>query len=176
MDHINRFATKTTFTLLRVEYGIFLIACTTAFFLHLGQIRWVPAVILFVYIDLIGYVPGLIAHLRSETGEVSRFYYVLYNTMHSMTTQSAVVALWVLVSGWEWALLVVPIHLFGDRALFGNFVKSFAVPFEPKAVPAFTEFERRVLRGSSGAEPGPFEALIEQFMEDRQSLRQDGTA
>ena len=34
------------------------------------------------------------------------------------------------------ALLVLPIHLFGDRALFGNFAKSFTVSFEPVPHPA----------------------------------------
>ena len=28
-------------------------------------------------------------------------------------------------------MLALPIHLMGDRALFGNFMKSFALPFEP---------------------------------------------
>ena len=36
------------------------------------------------------------------------------------------IALWVLVFGWEWALLAIPIHLFGDRSLFGNTLKPFA--------------------------------------------------
>lgn len=151
MDHVNRFETKTTYTLLRLEFGAGLIASLVLFAQHLHEVRWIPAIVLFVYIDLIGYIPGLIAHLRSHTGEVSRTYYVLYNTMHSAITQSVVVAGWILAFGWEWALLVVPIHLCGDRALFGNFMKSFLVPFEPKPLPAFAEFERR-LSGARGQE------------------------
>jgi hypothetical protein len=50
--------------------------------------------------------------------------------------QGAVLGAWVLLHGWEWALLVLPIHLFGDRALFGNFVKSFTVSFEPLPHPS----------------------------------------
>ncbi len=137
MDGKNLFATKTTYRLMRVEYGVALVVSSVLFFQHLGDIRWLPAIGLFLYIDLIGYIPGAIAYHRSKTGEISRVYYVLYNVMHSLITQAAVAGLWALFIGPEWALLVLPIHLFGDRALFGNFVKPFAVHFEPKAHPAY---------------------------------------
>ncbi|MEU7137873.1 hypothetical protein ABZ942_00335 [Nocardia sp. NPDC046473] len=144
MDHHNRFQSITTYRLLRLEFGIGLIASLWLFVDHIGEVRWIPAIILFFYIDLFGYIPGMIAHLRSKTGDIPKVYYVLYNTMHSAITQSAVVGVWALVYGWEWALLVIPIHLCGDRALFGNFMKSFQVPFEPKKLPAFAEFEERL--------------------------------
>jgi hypothetical protein len=146
VDHVNRFETKTTYRLLRVEYGIGLIVCVALFFWHIRDIRWIPAVALFVYIDIVGYLPGLIAHLRAKGGEIPRVYYVLYNTMHSMTTQSLVVGAWMLLYRAEWALLVLPIHLCGDRALFGNFMKSFLVPFEPKVIPDFENFEQSLRR------------------------------
>jgi hypothetical protein len=146
VDKINRFQTKTTMALARAEYGVALGVCLVAFLRHIGEVRWMPAVILFTYIDLIGYLPGHMAHLLSRKREIRRTYYVLYNIMHSFVTQAAVVGLWLWVFRFEWALLVVPIHLCGDRAIFGNFVKSFKVPFEPKPLPAFSEFERR-LRG-----------------------------
>src|SRR5205823_3578208 len=74
---------------------------------------------------------------RSATKRISKAYYVLYNTMHSMFTQGVVTLLWGLLFGWEWALLALPIHLCGDRALFGNFLKPFGVTFEPVEHPAF---------------------------------------
>jgi hypothetical protein len=144
MDIINRFETKTTFALLRAEYGVVLAVCVVAFVMHIGEIRWIPAAVLFAYIDVIGYLPGLVAHLLAKDHEISRIYYVLYNTMHTFVTQSVVVALWIWVYGFEWALLVIPIHLCGDRAIFGNFMKSFTVPFEPKPLPAFAEFQQRM--------------------------------
>lgn len=152
MDHVNRFETKTTFTLLRAEYGVALLVSLTLFAIHIRDIRWLPAVLLFVYIDLIGYVPGLIAHLRAQRRRVRgipRGYYVLYNIMHSMVTQSLVVGVWLATHGFEWALLVIPIHLCGDRAIFGNFMKSFRVPFEPKAIPAWIDFERNLAAGDA---------------------------
>ncbi len=146
MDSANRFDSVTTYRLIRAEYGIALVASVIPFVLHLGDVRWIPALLLFFYIDLIGYLPGLIAHLRSKDGSVPRAYYVLYNVMHSAITQAAVVGVWILVAGFEWALLVIPIHLFGDRALFGNFMKTFSVPFEPKPTPEFETFEHSLSR------------------------------
>jgi hypothetical protein len=125
---------------MRLENLIALGVCGTLFVVHLTDVRWLPAVLLFVYIDLIGYVPGAIAFHRSPTGRIPKAYYVLYNTMHTFSTQFAVAGLWVLVFGWEWALLAIPIHLFGDRALFGNTLKPFAVSFEPAPHPAYVRF------------------------------------
>jgi hypothetical protein len=144
MDHINRFESKVTYRLLRAEYGVALVVCSALFLWHLDQVRWVPAVVLFVYIDLIGYLPGAIAFRRARGAGISKVYYVLYNLMHSFVTQAAVVGLWIAVAGPEWALLAIPIHLCGDRAIFGNFLKSFRVPFEPMALPAFVDFDQRV--------------------------------
>ncbi len=53
--------------------------------------------------------------------------------------------MWVLAFGWEWALLAIPIHLLGDRALFGNALKPFSVPFEPEAHPAFARLDRELV-------------------------------
>jgi hypothetical protein len=160
MDQANRFDTRTTYQLIRLEYLIGLAISVTLLIRHLDEVRWLPAVVLFVYIDLIGYLPGAIAYHRSQTKRIGKVYYVLYNSTHSLATQSAVIGLWVLLAGWEWALLAIPIHLFGDRALFGNFLKPFAVAFEPATHPAFarlsTEIERpagRPCRPAPATEP-----------------------
>jgi hypothetical protein len=141
MDSANRFETRTTYRLIRLEYLIGLAVSLALLAVHLDEVRWLPAVALFVYIDLIGYLPGAIAHHRSATKQISKVYYVLYNVMHSLVTQSVVVGLWAWSIGWEWALLAIPIHLFGDRALFGNFLKPFGVRFEPEPHPAFARLE-----------------------------------
>lgn len=140
MDAVNRFDTRTTHLLMRLENLIALGVCLALFAIHLDEVRWLPAVLLFVYIDLIGYVPGALAFHRSPTKRIPKVYYVLYNTMHTFSTQFVVAGIWVLVFGWEWALLAIPIHLFGDRALFGNTLKPFAVSFEPAPHPAYVRF------------------------------------
>ncbi len=136
VDGHNLCQTPTTYRLLRLEYLLGLLVATGFFLAHLDEVRWWVAVALFAYVDVIGYLPGAIAYHRSPDRRVSRVYYVLYNTMHSLGVQGAVLGAWILVSGWEWALLVLPIHLFGDRALFGNFAKSFTVSFEPMPHPS----------------------------------------
>ncbi len=131
MDQANPFETPRTFALHRAEYLVGLAVTTGFIAAHAEEIRWLPAVVLFAYIDLIGYIPGAIAFRRAGGRPIAKTYYVLYNVMHSLITQGAVIALWCWLVRPEWALLVIPFHLFGDRGLFGNFAKSFALPFEP---------------------------------------------
>ncbi|HWH01653.1 MAG TPA: hypothetical protein VNV66_20585 [Pilimelia sp.] len=137
MDAANPFETRTTFNLHRGEYLVGFAVSAALLIWHWSDIRWLPAIALFLYIDLIGYLPGAIAFRRSRDGKIPKFYYVLYNTMHSLITQAAVVGLWLLFVGPEWALLVIPFHLFADRGLFGNFLKPFHLPFEPHPHPAY---------------------------------------
>jgi hypothetical protein len=139
MDSHNLFWTPTTYRLLRAEYGVGLIVAVVLALTHLGDIRWPVFIALFVYIDLIGYLPGAIAYRRANHQQISRVYHVLYNTMHSLLSAGFVAAGWYLLVRPEWALLALPIHLFGDRALFGNFLKPFGFSFEPVPHPAYQE-------------------------------------
>ncbi|MFG2463572.1 hypothetical protein ACGFWE_41915 [Streptomyces sp. NPDC048523] len=137
MDQANPFETPRTFSLHRAEYLVGFAVSTGLIIANLGEIRWIPFIALFFYIDLIGYIPGAIAFRRSKGEPIPKAYYVLYNVMHSLITQGAVAAVWCWVAGPEWALLALPFHLFGDRGLFGNFMKSFALPFEPVRQPGY---------------------------------------
>ncbi|QNP68953.1 hypothetical protein IAG44_05475 [Streptomyces roseirectus] len=154
MDARNTFDTPVTHRLIRAEYAVGLAVAAGFFLAHLSEVRWLPAVALFLYIDLIGYIPGAIAYHRSRDKKISKVYYVLYNTMHSLATQTVVALVWIWLAGAEWALLALPLHLFGDRALFGNFLKPFALDFEPVAHPAFQRF-RSEYAGRLDARPAP---------------------
>jgi hypothetical protein len=132
MDHANPFETPTTFRLIRADYLVGFAVVTGLLVAHAHQVRWWPAVGLFLYIDLIGYIPGAIAYRRSPNHRIGRGYYLAYNAMHSLMTQAAVAGLWMWLIRPEWALLALPFHLFGDRGLFGNFLKPFGLPFEPE--------------------------------------------
>ncbi|WP_078490323.1 hypothetical protein [Streptomyces scopuliridis] len=158
MDGKNLFETPTTYRLIRLEYGLGLVIAAAFFFTHLDEVRWLPAIGLFAYIDLIGYIPGAIAYHRSASKRIHRAYYVLYNVMHSLVTQTLVVLAWIWLWGPEWALLVIPIHLFGDRALFGNFLKPFALDFEPVAHPAYSRFTDQ-FDAAPAARPGPADGV-----------------
>ena len=142
MDSHNLFLTKTTYRLLRAEYGAALIAAVVVALIHLGHIRWPVFIGMFVYIDLIGYLPGAVAYRRARAGGIWRGFYVLYNFMHSFLSAGVVAAAWCLLVRPEWALLALPIHLCGDRAIFGNFLKPFGLSFEPVTHPAYKELVR----------------------------------
>ncbi|MFY1634216.1 hypothetical protein ACN27F_13185 [Solwaraspora sp. WMMB335] len=139
MDQKNPFETPNTFRLHRAEYLVGFGVSAVLLVMHWNEVRWLPAIALFLYIDLIGYIPGAIAYHRSKTKKISKVYYVLYNVMHSLITQTVVVGLWLWLIGPEWALLVIPFHVFGDRGLFGNFLKPFGMPFEPVPHPLYAK-------------------------------------
>ncbi|RDI69108.1 hypothetical protein [Nocardia pseudobrasiliensis] len=152
MDAHNRFESPATFRLYRLEYGVALVVCVALFAAHLNQVRWIPAIILFGYIDVVGYLPGMFAQRRARAGGgvVPKMYYVLYNGTHSFVTQAVVAGAWIWAFGFEWALLAIPIHLCGDRCLFGNGLKPFGVPFDATGpIAAFAEFESRLTRERS---------------------------
>ncbi|MFE0256495.1 hypothetical protein [Streptomyces sp. NPDC059010] len=151
MDAKNRFETKTTFAFTRIEWLAFLVVSLVLAFLHLSEIRWGVFLTLFAVIDVIGYIPGAIAHRRSPDKRIARGYYVAYNVMHSLVTAGVLAGAWVLFAGPEWALLALPVHLLGDRALFGNSFKPFGVAFEPETHPAYLTFERQYLAAAADA-------------------------
>jgi hypothetical protein len=123
--------TPTTARLLRAEYAVGLAVSAVLLALHLGDVRWWAFVLLFAYIDVIGYFPGALAFRRAGGGRIAPGYHVLYNVMHSLVTAAAVAGAWCLLLGPEWALLALPLHLCGDRAVFGSFLKPFDQSFEP---------------------------------------------
>lgn len=155
MDAANHFESKTTYSLIRLEYLGGLGVSFYLLFTNLGEINWWVFAALFLYIDLVGYIPGAIAFHRSRTKRIAKTYYVLYNTMHSLATQAAVALLWTVLFGPTWALLALPIHLCGDRALFGNFLKPFGVAFEPIVHPAFARLRAEVEAPTTPYAPAP---------------------
>src|SRR4051794_23281015 len=148
MDEHNLFLTRATYRAWRLEHLAALAVCVVLVLVHAQAVRWWAFAALFAQIDLVGYLPGAIV-FRRRHGQVPARYYVLYNVMHSFLTQAAVAAAWWAVLGAEWALLALPIHLLGDRALFGNFLKPLCVSFEPRPHPTFTTFQRE-LRDARG--------------------------
>ncbi|WP_052864235.1 hypothetical protein [Streptomyces niger] len=156
MDAANPFETRTTFRLHRAEYLAGLAVTIVLIVLHFDEIRWLPALLLFAYIDVIGYLPGALAYRRSPDRRIPKAYYVLYNAMHSLLTAGAVAALWCWLVRPEWALLALPLHLCGDRGLFGNFLKPFALHFEPEPEPLYRRLADALRpRGTGSRVPAP---------------------
>lgn len=154
MDQLNPYETPNTFKAHRAEYLFGLVVVTGLLIWNISDVRWWVAVVLFFYIDLIGYLPGAIAFKKAGGGPIPKVYYALYNVMHSMITQGAVILVWCLTIGPEWALLIIPFHLFGDRGLFGNFMKPLALPFEPVAQPAYQKMLDELGIDQKGPEGG----------------------
>ncbi|MEV6960589.1 hypothetical protein AB0M97_15600 [Streptomyces sp. NPDC051207] len=157
MDAKNRFETKTTFALSRMEWLAFLAVSLVLAVQHRSEIRWWVFAGLFAVIDVIGYIPGAVAYRRSPEKRVARGYYVAYNVMHSLVTAGVIAGAWVLFVGPEWALLALPIHLMGDRALFGNSLKPFGVAFEPETHAAYHVFEQQYRNGAAESARTPLE-------------------
>ncbi|KIH86022.1 DUF2156 domain-containing protein [Pseudomonas batumici] len=145
MDTVNSFESPNTRAMARLEYGFLLVASVAITLYHWGDVRIIPLIILFSYIDIIGYFPGAIAYRRCK-GKVADFYYVLYNGAHNFLTAALVAALWCYFVEVEWALMGILIHLFGDRSLFGNGFKSRAMSFEPRIHPLYEKFEALMAR------------------------------
>lgn len=134
MDIKNRHHTDSTFLLMRLEYVLLMTVCAVLALMHWQEMHWVRFVIAFVALDAIGYIPGAIAYRRVGGGRIPGIYHHLYNITHSYLAAAVLVGAWALViGGFEWAMLAFPIHLSGDRGLFGNVYKPIELTFEPEA-------------------------------------------
>jgi hypothetical protein len=132
MDTRNRFHTNETWLWVRAEHLALLAVLVVLLLQHFGEVHWGRFVAALVAIDLVGYLPGAVAYRRSGDGRIAPLYHHLYNLTHSYLTAGLAVGLWALAAGgFEWAMLAVPLHLSGDRGLFGNTYKPVSLPFEP---------------------------------------------
>ena len=146
MDNTNRFHTNETWLLVRAEHTTLVLALCALVALHANDVAWDRFAAAFVMIDLVGYLPGAIAVRRAGGGKIAPMYHHLYNVTHSYLVAGVGVGFWGLASGGaEWAMLAVPIHLSGDRGIFGNVYKPVSLPFQSnrrwgrQSAPAITQ-------------------------------------
>jgi hypothetical protein len=144
VDAVNTFDTPTTHNVMRAEYALLTAASGYLLLRNRKHVRWPVALGLFAWSDALGYIPGAIAYRKSANKRVSKAYYVAYNVGHSGLSGALLAALWARFVRPEWALLAIPLHLGGDRSLFGNFLKPFSVPFEPHAHPAWVQVREQL--------------------------------
>jgi hypothetical protein len=119
---------------MRLEHLTVVILGSILGVMHLDQLNWWRFLTVFLLIDLIGYIPGAIAYYRHGGGRILPIYHYLYNITHSYLTAGLIIGIWAFFLGGqlEWAMLAFPIHLSGDRGIFGNVYKPLSLPFEPK--------------------------------------------
>ena len=144
MDKYNLFFTRTIYNVVRLEHFLLLVALSILVILHWGEVNWLRFVIAFLSSDVIGTFPALYWYYKRSTGKnhaIPQGFYIAYNLGHSFLVVGAFTAAWYLVTRqWEWAMLAMPIHLLGDRSIFGNIYKSPRLEFEPVPIPAFRQF------------------------------------
>lgn len=132
MDPRHRFHTAASYRWVRLEYLLLCAGLAGLLAWHHRGVRVGPLVLSFVLIDAVGYAPGALAYRRGGGRRVAPLYHHLYNLTHSFVTAAAALLLWALCIGrLEWAMLAVPLHLAGDRGIFGNIYKPVELPFEP---------------------------------------------
>ncbi|NET58429.1 MAG: hypothetical protein F6K47_20420 [Symploca sp. SIO2E6] len=118
-----------TFWLLRIEFFALLVVSLILFYQHLQDINWIHFAFFFAIIDLIGYLPGYFYVKYTKQTVPSRYFYILYNITHNFVLFFMVAFILWQLNLLTWSFLAVPIHLFGDRGLLGNFYKPFTSPF-----------------------------------------------
>jgi hypothetical protein len=131
MDKYNLSHSSGTYRLMRAEHLAVVAVCSVLAILHFKDLDLWHFAFAFLVIDAAGYLPGLVAYLRGGQRLLPATYHYLYNVMHSYLTWGVVVLAWAQVGGWEWAMLAIPIHLSGDRGVFGNVFKPVGRSFEP---------------------------------------------
>jgi hypothetical protein len=102
---------------------------------HWQEMAWARFAAAFLAIDLVGYLPGALAFRRARGQAIAPVYHWLYNATHNFVTGTLVIAGWAQATGrLEWAMLAIPLHLAGDRGVFGNGFKTPRESFERRPV------------------------------------------
>jgi hypothetical protein len=116
----------------RGEWLLLAAALSVAVLWHRDDVSWTRFAVAFAAIDLVGYLPGAVAHRRARGAVIAPVYHWLYNATHNFLTAALAAAAWAAAAGGpEWAMLALPLHLAGDRGVFGNGFKPSTDPFEP---------------------------------------------
>lgn len=144
MDKCNLFFTRATYNLVRFDYFVVLLALIVLLLFRWEQVDWVRFTAAFLWPDVVGTFPGLYWYHTKTTGERRSLpvcFYVLYNLGHSFAINAVILGLWYAgTDTWEWAMLAIPIHLAGDRAIFGNIYKQVGLSFEAVPHRGFARF------------------------------------
>jgi len=145
MDANNTYFTRKSYSAMRADWLCIMFALLAAVVWFRQEINWLLFFVMFWYIDVIGTAPGLYLQWKNaragrRNASVPNWAVAGYNICHSFVTQGIVIAVWYLISGFEWTMLAMPLHLAADRGVFGNIYKNYNEAFEPPANPVFQAF------------------------------------
>ncbi len=153
MDKHNRFHTSTIYNLERLDWLVIGAVPLILVILNWRHVDWWLFAAAFAFPDVIGTFPGLYFYYGRRNGphrSIPSVIHKLYNFGHCFATLALFCLGWYLVKGhFEWWMLAFPIHLAGDRSVFGNIYKPFGTAFEPVPHEAFVRFEREYQAGGS---------------------------
>jgi hypothetical protein len=145
MDKHNRFHTRTTYNLERLDYLVVALILSVLVLARFGQIDWIVFWTVFWVIDVIGTFPAMYWFYARRSGEhraIPPMFHALYNTTHSFAVIGLAAVLWYLaVGGFRWEMLAMPIHLCLDRSIFGNTYKPLGLSVEPRPHDTYLAFE-----------------------------------
>jgi hypothetical protein len=145
MDKYNRFHTPSIYTLVRLDWLIIAVIPFILVVQHHTEVNWGRFTWAFLFPDLIATFPGLYFYYARRSGghrSIPSIFHKLYNFGHSFAGIALFCAIWWLFTHHlEWAMLAFPIHLAGDRSVFGNIYKPLGTAFEPVKHAAFARFE-----------------------------------
>jgi hypothetical protein len=150
MDYRNFFATRNIALYGRLDYIAMLLLCAALLWQHRAGLDWLVFFIAIAWQDAIGYYPAaLLYYLRRPAAPGRRrvpvFFYYLYNAVHGVLLNLAVLLAWMHVAGgWRWEMLAIPVHLCIDRGVFGLFYKSRKISFIPVEHHAYAEFRHKL--------------------------------
>jgi hypothetical protein len=155
VDKYNLFFTRRIYNIVRLEHLMMLTGLSVLLLVHLAEVNWLRFAIAFAWSDVIGTFPGLWWYYKrasSPNHAIPAGFYIAYNLGHSFLVAGVVTAIWYLITHhFEWAMLAMPIHLLGDRSIFGNIYKSARLEFEPVRNDAFERFLNDFEREETGA-------------------------
>jgi hypothetical protein len=145
MDKHNRFHTPTTYNLVRLDWFILAVIPLILAIQHHAEMNWWRFSWAFLFPDLIATVPGLYIYYGRRSGDrrsIPAIIHKIYNFGHSYAGIMLFCLIWwAFTRRLEWAMLAFPIHIAGDRSVFGNIYKPLGTAFEPVRHAAFERFE-----------------------------------
>jgi hypothetical protein len=146
VDKYNTFHTRTTYALVRLDWGVIMVISFVLLMMNWREVHWWRFTWAFLLPDVIATFPGLYLYYSKPSGtarSIPLSIHFLYNVGHSFAGVAVLCGLWWMLTGrLEWAMLAFPIHLGGDRSLFGNIYKPFGTAFEPVKHEAYEKFEK----------------------------------
>lgn len=148
MDKHNLFFTRGHYNLERLDWAVIMLIALALLVVHYREVHWWRFTIAFLMPDLIATFPGLYIYYARRSGEhrsVPPIFHKLYNFGHNFAVVTIACGVWWWVTGsLEWAMLAFPLHLGGDRSIFGNIYKPLETSFEAVKHDAFQRFEEEL--------------------------------